>query len=46
MDELSARLQTLQDAADSAEVSELQAAQDYAMAVSQQQEARRRPSTT
>ncbi len=39
-DELSARLQTLQDAADSAQVAELQAGQDYAMAASEQQDAK------
>ena len=40
VDELNARLQSLQDAADSAQVAELQAGQDYAMAASRQQEAK------
>ncbi|OII18016.1 hypothetical protein BIV03_18115 [Curtobacterium sp. MCBA15_016] len=39
VDELSTRLQTLQDAADSAQVAELQAGQTYALAASQQQDA-------
>jgi cell wall-associated NlpC family hydrolase len=39
VDELSTRLQTLQDAADSAQVAELQAGQTYALASSQQQDA-------
>ncbi|WP_439693342.1 NlpC/P60 family protein [Curtobacterium sp. SP.BCo] len=39
VDELSSRLQTLQDAADRAQVVELQAGQTYALASSQQQEA-------
>ncbi|GAA3341348.1 cell wall hydrolase P75 [Curtobacterium pusillum] len=39
VDELSSRLQTLQDAADRAQVTELQAGQTYALASSQQQDA-------
>jgi cell wall-associated NlpC family hydrolase len=39
VDELSSRLQTLQDAADQAQVAELQAGQTYALASSQQQDA-------
>ncbi|SDQ19342.1 Cell wall-associated hydrolase, NlpC family [Curtobacterium sp. UNCCL20] len=39
VDELSTRLQSLQDAADEAQVAELQAGQTYALASSQQQEA-------
>ena len=39
VDELSTRLQALQDAADSAQVAELQAGQTYALASSQQQDA-------
>ncbi len=38
-DELSERLQTLQDAADSAQVAEMQAGQTYALAASEQQDA-------